>query len=107
MKRAPLRRSLHVQCASFIGRRDHASPVGSFVCQSVACSEAWATSRPVIPGIPAMFAGMVKTSASYIWYGSSVRAPMPKVTVGEVGATMASTLSNASSKSRLISVRTF
>ena len=60
-----------------------------------------------MPGIPAMFAGIVKTSARYIWYGSSVRAPIGKATVGEVGATIASTFANASSKSRLISVRTF
>ena len=60
------------------------------------------------PAIPAMFAGSVQASDRYIATGSAVRAPNRKATDGEVGATSASMPdSKTSSKSRLISVRTF
>jgi len=60
------------------------------------------------PAIPAMFAGSVHASERYIATGSAVRAPNLNATDGDVGATRASMPDpNTSSKSRLISVRTF
>ena len=60
------------------------------------------------PAIPAMFAGSVQASERYIATGSAVRAPNLNATVGDVGATRASMPEpKTSSKSRLISVRTF
>ena len=43
----------------------------------------------------------------YIAIGSATRSPMPNATNGEVGETSTSACSNAASKSRAISVRTF
>ena len=55
-----------------------------------------------------MFTGSVQASDRYIATGSAIFAPNWKATVGEVGATSASKpCSNSTSKSRLISVRTF
>src|SRR5919201_4770569 len=59
------------------------------------------------PGSPAMFGGIVSTSARYIASGFSVRSPSLNATVGEVGLTRTSKCSNAASNSRLITVRTF
>src|SRR2546423_13419037 len=59
------------------------------------------------PGIPAMFGGIVSTSARYIASGFSVRSPSLKATVGDVGETRTSKRSNSASCSCLISVRTF
>ena len=50
---------------------------------------------------------MVHRSARYIAIGSSTRSPIGKAVVGVVGETSTSTSSNAASKSRMISVRTF
>src|SRR5262249_2539138 len=59
------------------------------------------------PGSPAMFEGIVSTSARYMASGFSVREPSGNATVGEVGDASRSKRSNSSSCSRLISVRTF
>src|SRR5262249_8799228 len=59
------------------------------------------------PGIPAMFEGIVSTSARYIASGFSVRAPGRNATVGEVGDASRSKRSKRASCSRLINVRTF
>src|SRR5262245_30800344 len=60
-----------------------------------------------IPGRPAMLTVTVKMSLRYISIGSPPFSPSPKAGVGVAGVRIASTVSNASSKSRLISVRTF
>ena len=54
-----------------------------------------------------MFTGRVKASFRYIVSGSFIFAPSGNATEGEVGVTRASTFWNASSNSRLMSVRTF
>ena len=54
-----------------------------------------------------MFAVTVKMSFKYIWMGSPTTSPMPKAGPGVVGVSSTSTLAKASSKSRLMSVRTF
>jgi hypothetical protein len=55
-----------------------------------------------------MLAGSVHASERYIATGSAVRAPNLNATDGDVGATSASMPdSKTSSKSRLMSVRTF
>ena len=55
-----------------------------------------------------MFTGSVQASDRYIATGSAMRAPNGNATVDEVGATRASNpCSHSTSKSRLISVRTF
>ena len=59
-----------------------------------------------IPGSPAMLTVTVKMSLRYICSGSPLTSPMPKAGPGVVGVSSTSTFSNASSKSRLISVRT-
>ena len=59
------------------------------------------------PGRPAMQEGIVSRSLRYIAIGSAVRAPSGKATVGEVGETRTSNVSNSASCSRLITVRTF
>ena len=59
------------------------------------------------PGSPARFPPSVSTSHRYIESGSCVREPSANATVGEVALTIASHCLKASSKSRLISVRTF
>ena len=61
-----------------------------------------------MPGMPAMLAGIVKTSARYIWYGIvGARADRE----GDRGRgrrdDRVHSVANASSKSCLISVRTF
>src|SRR5713101_3030089 len=61
----------------------------------------------LIPGSPARLPPSVSTSHRYIDSGSSVRDPMGNATTGDVALTMASHLLKASSKSRLIRVRTF
>ncbi len=61
----------------------------------------------VMPGTPAMFAGMVATSLRYMASGSPVLEPNSNATVGDVGEISTSASSNAASKSRWISVRTF
>ena len=58
-----------------------------------------------IPAMPAMLQVTVKTSHRYIESGSPVFSPALKAAVGEVGQRITSQLLNASSKSRLISVR--
>ncbi len=61
-----------------------------------------------IPGNPAMFTGRVQASDRYIATGSAIFAPKRNATDGDVGATSASNpCSQRTSKSRLISVRTF
>jgi hypothetical protein len=57
--------------------------------------------------LPARLDGMVHRSARYIAIGSSARSPIGKAVVGVVGEITTSTCSNAFSKSRVISVRTF
>ena len=49
----------------------------------------------------------MSTSHRYMESGSCVLAPIGNATVGEVALTIASHFLNASSKSRLINVRTF
>src|SRR5262249_2870856 len=61
----------------------------------------------LIPGRPARLHGSVKTSFRYIASGSLTFSPMRKAGVGEVGESTASTARKASSKSFLMSVRTF
>ena len=58
-----------------------------------------------IPGMPAKSAVTVKMSAKYIANGSSVFSPSLNAGVGVVGVTIASTLANASSKSRASKLR--
>ena len=58
------------------------------------------------PGMPARFAGTVKTSFRYIATGSSCFSPAAKAAEGVAGVTIASTPAKASSKSRLIRART-
>ncbi len=58
-----------------------------------------------MPGSPLRLSGTVSTSHAYIAHGSSRRSPIGNATVGEVGVEIRSTFSNASSKSRRISVR--
>ena len=58
-------------------------------------------------GMPARLTGIVQTSDRYIEYGSAIRSPSRKATVGEVGDSRKSTFAKASAKSRRISVRTF
>src|SRR5690606_32812836 len=60
-----------------------------------------------MPGTPARFAGIVARSFAYIASGSSSFSPRRKAVVGADGVAMTSTLSNASAKSRWMSVRTF
>ena len=57
--------------------------------------------------MPASDIGTVQKSFRYIASGSSVLAPSGKATLGAVGVTTKSNRSQAASKSRLISVRTF
>src|SRR4029450_8704586 len=59
------------------------------------------------PGRPAMFGGIVSTSARYIASALSVFSPSLNATVGEVGLTRRSKCSNASANSREMTVRTF
>ncbi len=59
------------------------------------------------PGSPARLHGRVKTSFRYIASGSLTFSPMRKAGVGEVGESTASTVRKASTKSCLMSVRTF
>ena len=59
-----------------------------------------------MPGIPAMFAGMVRMSLRYICTGSAIFSPILKATDGDVGITSASNRLKASANSFLISVRT-
>ena len=60
-----------------------------------------------MPGSPAMFTVTVKMSFRYISTGSPDFSPSAKAGAGVVGVRITSTFSKASSKSRLISVRTF
>ena len=60
-----------------------------------------------IPGIPARFVEIVKISERYICIGSPVFSPIRKAGVGVVGVRITSHFANASSKSRLISARTW
>ena len=60
-----------------------------------------------MPGSPAMFTVTVKMSLRYICTGSPLTSPMPKAGPGVVGVSSTSTFSKASSKSRLMRVRTF
>ena len=60
-----------------------------------------------MPGTPARLAGMVAMSLRYIAIGSSSFSPSRNAVVGAVGETSTSACSNAASKSRAISVRTF
>ena len=60
-----------------------------------------------IAGRPARLAGTVKTSFRYIATGSSCFSSSPKAAEGVAGVSSASHVSQARSKSRLISVRTF
>src|SRR5436305_10221592 len=60
-----------------------------------------------IDGSPAMFGGIVRTSARYIASGFSVRSPSLNATVGDVGLSSTSKRSNAAANSRPITVRTF
>src|SRR6516162_9271340 len=97
----------------------------------IACSSAWPTRKSVFspnwgpinwsptgmpsesphgmlsPGSPAMQDGIVSRSERYIAMGSAVRAPSGNATVGDVGETSASNVSNSASCSCLITVRTF
>jgi len=57
-------------------------------------------------GKPARLAEIVKISDKYILKGSSVRSPILKAQVGEVGVRITSTSPKALIKSSLISVRT-
>ena len=59
------------------------------------------------PGSPAMFTVTVKISFRYISTGSPDFSPIAKAGPGVVGVRIASTSSNAVSKSRLIRLRTF
>src|SRR3954451_15177341 len=101
------------------------------VSNPIACSRAWPTRKSVFSancgpiscsptgspsdrpqgierrGRPAMHDGIVSRSARYIASGSVVLAPSSKATVGLVGETRRSKRPNASSCSRLITVRTF
>ena len=61
----------------------------------------------LMPGSPARFPPSVSTSHRYIDSGFWVFEPIGNATVGEVALMIASHFSNAASKSRLISVRTF
>src|SRR5256885_2987109 len=58
-------------------------------------------------GSPAMFGGIVSTSARYIASGLPDFSPILNATVGEVGLTSTSNRSNADSNSRAITVLTF
>ena len=58
------------------------------------------------PGRPARLTGSVKMSFAYIASGSSSFSPIGNATDGAVGRSSASSRSNASAKSRRISVRT-
>ncbi len=59
------------------------------------------------PGSPAMFGGIVSTSARYMASGFAVFSPKRKATVGEVGLSSTSKSSKAAANSSLIIVRTF
>ncbi|MNL66840.1 hypothetical protein D3C87_1913640 [compost metagenome] len=58
-------------------------------------------------GMPARLTGMVKISFKYMVSGSSVWEPSLNAVVGAVGPITTSYFLNTSSKSCLISVRTF
>src|SRR5581483_2288481 len=60
-----------------------------------------------IPACPEILQGIVNTSDRYIWIGSADFSPNLKAAEGEVGVRMTSTCLKASSKSRVMSARTF
>ena len=60
-----------------------------------------------IAAMPARFVGIVARSLRYMASGSSTLSPIGNAVVGVVGETSTSACSNAASKSRVISVRTF
>ena len=98
-------------------RCSRAAPTAYRRSSAVAGARIWkpagspsSSARPLgteMPGTPARLAGIVATSLRYIASGSSSLAPSLNAVVGAVGLTSTSACSNAASKSRLISVRTF
>ncbi len=93
-------RAARSSVASSNGRPTSWSPTGS----PLAASRPQGTDRP---GSAARLQVMVNTSARYIWSGSSTFSPSLNATVGATGPATTSHDSNAASKSRRMSVRTF
>src|SRR5262245_14621731 len=109
---------LHRSCglASGPAASSIARPTRNSVSSSNALPMSWSPSGvpsedspagTLMPGRPAIFTVTVKMSLRYISSGSPDFSPSAKAGPGVVGVRIASTVSNAVSKSHLIKVRTF